>query len=163
MANLPLRNHPRSPAAAWLVIATVIVGAFEGLYTHPYYDSVGVRTVCYGATAADKVDLHRSYTPDECKDMLARDLPKYDVQVQHCISPAAYDALTPNRHAAIVSFTYNLGEGALCRSSVARDLNAGEIIQACNDLLRYDRAKGRVLKGLTTRRIAERKLCLRDD
>lgn len=124
---------------------------------------MGVKTVCYGATAADGVDLNRTYTKQECQDMLARDLPKYDEQVKRCLTPAAYAALPPHRHAAVVSFTYNLGGGTLCRSAVARNLNNGKIQQACDAMLSYTRAGGRVLQGLVNRRKAERALCLEND
>lgn len=152
-------KHP----ATWIVICTTCVAGFEGLYTHPYRDVVGVRTVCYGETAADHIDLNRTYTPDECKDLLSTSLPKYDAQVKACLSPKVYDALPPYRHAALVSFTYNVGGGAFCHSSVARNLNAGNVTAACNALLLYNRGGGRVIKGLDNRRHVERTMCLRSD
>lgn len=161
-AHHPVINTP-AKKAGWIAVAVTIVGAFEGLYLHPYYDSVGVRTVCYGATAADGVDLHRTYTKQECQDMLARDLPKYDAQVKKCLTPEVYNALPSSRHAAVVSLTYNIGGGAFCKSSVARDLNSGHIQQACDDFLKFNRGGGRVIKGLTNRRQQERVLCLRND
>ena len=152
-------RHP----VTWVSICVALVSPWEGLFLHPYRDAVGVKTVCYGATAADGVDLNRSYTKQECQDMLARDLPKYDLQVQHCLTPAAYTAMPPHRHAAVVSFTYNLGGGALCKSAVAKNLNRGNIQAACDAMLAYNRAGGRVLAGLTNRRKAERALCLEND
>ena len=158
-----LRDHPHTQKAAWVVLAVTLVAGFEGLITHPYYDSVGVKTVCYGATAADHVDLTRTYTPQECKDMLAADLPKYDAEIQRCVDLDVYEQLPANRHAALVSLVYNIGGGAFCKSSVVRDLNAGRVRAACDDFLKFNRAGGRVLKGLTTRRQKERELCLKDD
>jgi len=152
-------RHP----VTWVSICVAFVSPWEGLFLHPYRDAVGVKTVCYGATAADGVDLNRTYTKQECQDMLARDLPKYDELVKKCLTPAAYNALSPSRHAAVVSFTYNLGGGAFCHSAVARALNAGNIPAACNAMLAYDHAGGRVLKGLTNRRREERDLCMRND
>ncbi len=160
---ISIRNHPivqqHAGKVAWLVVAITIVSGFEGFYPKKYYDSVGVATVCYGATAADHVDLTKVYTKAECQQMLGNDLPKYDLSVQKCLTKEAYDALPPERHAATVSLVYNVGGGAFCHSSVARDLNAGRIQQACDDFLRFNKAGGRVLKGLTNRREAERKLC----
>ncbi len=161
-SNHPVAVTARQPAS-WIVIAVTCVAMFEGLYTHPYYDTVGVRTVCYGATAADNVDLNRSYTAAECKALLAADLPKYDAQIQKCLSIATYNALPPYRHAAMVSFVYNVGEGAFCKSTVRKDLDAGNITGACNALLLYDRGGGRVIKGLENRRQTERTMCLRTD
>lgn len=161
--------HPVTRAAStpatWIAVAIPLVAAFEGLYTHPYRDAVGVLTVCYGATAADHVDLTRSYTPEECKQMLGNDLPKYDAQMRKCLNDKAYNDLQahPHRHAAMVSFVYNLGPGPICKGAVGHDLNAGNIKKACDDILAYNRAGGRVLRGLTTRRQQEHVLCLRDD
>jgi lysozyme len=160
---------PATPAptsrkvAGWVAVIAVavpLVAGFEGLYTHSYRDSVGVLTVCYGATAADHVDLTRTYTPAECRKMLGDDLPKYDASIKKCLTPSTYAALPVHRHAALVSFVYNVGGGAFCKGSVAKDLNAGHVTAACNDLMRYDRGGGRVIKGLENRREAERKLCL---
>lgn len=154
-----LKPNTKAKGGAWIVLAVTLVAGFEGLYTHVYRDAVGVPTICYGATAADKVDLSRTYTPEQCKAMLASDLVKYDKMVHSCIKVA----LPPHREAALVSFTYNLGQGALCHGSVARNLNAGRVAAGCNAMLAYDRAGGRVLKGLVRRRQLERKLCLRGD
>jgi lysozyme len=156
-------SSPAKSPVTWVVIAVTFVAGWEGFYGHVYRDSVGVPTICYGATAADNVDLTRTYTKQECQDMLARDLPKYDAMVKRCLTATAYAALPPHRHAAVVSFTYNLGGGALCKSSVARNLNAGKIQDACDAMLAYVRAGGRVLQGLVNRRRAERALCLEDN
>ncbi len=164
---MSILDHPlinsKPKKAGWVSIAVVVVGAFEGLYLHPYNDVVGVRTVCYGATAADHVDLSRTYTKAECDQMLGNDLPKYDAMIQKCLPKDAYNALPPHRHAALVSFTYNLGGGAFCKSRIPKDLAAGNVKQACTDMLAYNRAGGRVIKGLVTRRQAEYKLCMEND
>lgn len=151
-----------SKGVAWAIVAAAMIAPFEGLITHPYRDSVGVLTVCYGETAADHV-VFRKYTPAECKQLLANSIPKYDKPLQKCIRKDVYDALPAHRHAALVSLAYNVGPAAVCRSSVVRDLNAGRIRQACNDFLRFNRAGGRVLSGLTRRRQQEREACLRND
>ena len=146
-----------------LAVAITAVAQYEGYSGKPYYDSVHVKTICYGATAADGVDFSKTYSKAECEAMLGRDLQKYDAQIKKCIKPEVYAALPPHRHAALVSLDYNVGPGNFCRSSVVRDLNAGRVQAACNDFLNFNRAGGRVLKGLTARRESERKLCLRND
>lgn len=72
-------------------------------------------------------------------------------------------SMPPHRYSSILSFTYNEGEGTLHRSSIRTDMNAGRTTQACNDLLKYDIANGKVLVGLENRRKAERGYCLRED
>ena len=158
-------NHLKAHAAkyAWVAVAVSMIAPFEGFYGHKYHDSVGVLTICYGATAADGVDFSKTYTKGQCLDMLARDIPKYDAPLKRCIKLEVYNALPVHRHAALVSLAYNIGSGGVCKSSVVRDLNAGRVQQACNDFLRFDRAGGRVLQGLVNRRRAERASCLRTD
>lgn len=149
--------------AVWLAIAITVVSGFEGFYPRVYKDVVGVSTVCYGATAADHVDLSKVYTKAECQQILGVDLVKYDAQIKSCIAPTTYAALPAHRHAALVSLDYNIGPGAFCKSSVVRQLNAGNVTAACNDFLLYNRAGGRVVQGLVNRRKAEQALCLEND
>lgn len=144
-------------AAAWLVICTVVVAGFEGLYTHPYRDIVGVRTVCYGETAADGVDLNRDYTKAECLELLKNSLPRYDAGIRRCIRAD----MSPQVEAAVVSLAYNVGVSAVCRSSVVRLLNAGDTRGACNAFMAFTHAGGRVVQGLVNRRTQERALCLK--
>jgi hypothetical protein len=53
-----------------------------------------------------------------------------------------------------------VGSAGFCGSSAARRLNAGDYRGACDGLLSWNRAQGRVVKGLVNRRNAERNLCL---
>jgi lysozyme len=151
--------HPAARTAAWVLIAVPLVAGFEGFSGKVYRDSVNVKTICYGQTAADGADFSKVYTKTECEQMLGTDLAKYDKLVHSCIKVA----LPPRREAALVSFVYNIGQGALCHGAVARDLNAGNIAGGCNAILQYDHAGGRVLTGLTKRRQVEKALCLRND
>lgn len=153
---------PRAPAVAgtWLALAITMVAGFEGLYTHAYKDVVGVTTICYGVTNSDRpVKMGDTATPAQCKEMLAKDLVRYKAMVDKCI----HVAMPPNRTAAMVSFVYNVGQGNLCKSSVARHLNAGEVRQGCDSLMQWNKAGGREIKGLTNRRAKERVSCLRSD
>lgn len=159
MADIPKLPGPKG---AWIALALSLVAGWEGLYTHAYRDPIGVVTVCYGITNSDRpVKMGDKYSAEECKAMLQEALPRYDAQVRKCIP--GIDNFPPRRHAALVSFTYNVGQGALCKSSVARHLNAGHVQQGCDALLLYDRAGGKVLKGLHNRRVQERAWCLRSD
>nr|WP_276554179.1 lysozyme [Cupriavidus gilardii] len=68
--------------------------------------------------------------------------------------------LTDGQRTAFVSFTYNVGRGAFCGSTLVRKLNAGDYVGACNELPRWVYAKGVKLPGLVNRREQERALCL---
>jgi lysozyme len=151
-------------------IAVAVLLTLEGTVLVGYHDRIdppGVNTVCTGHI--EDVHIGDRYTRIECKDMLAKDLPRYEAMVQRCIHVPMPDY----RHAAILSFTYNVGggkpathnrpaKGGLCGSSVARKLNAGDVKGGCNALLLYDRANGKIIPGLERRRKAERIMCLSD-
>lgn len=141
-------------AAAGLALAAGIVMYFEGYKPAAYLDPIGIPTVCYGHTKNVKMgDVH---SKDECRALLNADLQKaWDA----CGRVIKIDML-PHQHAACASFTYNVGAGNMERSTYARLMNAGKIHEACNELLRWNKAGGRVLPGLVKRRELERKVCL---
>lgn len=143
--------------AAVMAASVALIQPWEGLYTDPYYDIVGVNTVCYGETAADKVDLNRSYTKQECADMLRTSLVKYDTGLKSCLARDIPDGM----HVAFLSGTYNIGVAGFCKSSMARLTNAGDFKGACDALLLWDKAGGREIQGLLNRRNAERNICLK--
>lgn len=139
--------------ASWAAICVGCVASFEGLRTVAYLDPVNIATICYGETQG--VKLGQSATPDQCKALLSDRLQQFNEGVSRCISAP----MSPARRAAVVSFSYNVGVGALCSSTFAKKLNAGDPT-ACDELLRWTRAKGVVLPGLVKRREQERALCL---
>lgn len=154
-------------STAWLVIATPFVANFEGYAKRAYVDRVGTGhpvTFCYGATAADGVQMPRpgqTYTKQECEEILAESLKNtYGPEIDNCIK---HEYLTPHRKAALVSAAYNLGAGTICKGPVARDINRGLIEQGCDALKAYVHADGRVLEGLVRRRNAEAAMCKQID
>jgi len=135
-----------------LALAIATVGTFEGLRTKAYRDVVGIPTVCYGETRGVKIgDTH---TVNECKDMLASRLDEFNAGVDRCLLVPVSDS----RRVALVSFSYNVGLGAFCKSTLVRRLNANDP-HACDELLKWNKAGGRVLAGLTKRRHIEHDLC----
>ncbi len=143
--------------AAVAAMAAALVGGFEGLRQSAYPDPATKGppwTICYGHTEGVKPgDRH---TVAECKDLLVQDLQKYATGIERCVRAPLPDG----RYVALVSFAYNVGVGAACRSSVVRLINAGQPRAGCDALLQWNRAAGIVFPGLTRRRQAERKLCL---
>src|SRR5574340_153462 len=144
-------------AAAVAVATAAFVAPWEGLATKPYRDIVGVVTWCYGETEGKP---KAKYTPAECKALLAEKLPRYYAEISSCWGPAIEARLTDNMRVAFTSGAYNFGSGAFCKSSMVRALKAGDFKQACHALRLYNRAGGRVVRGLYNRRNAEEKLCL---
>jgi lysozyme len=137
-------------------LAIGIVGGYEGLRTKAYRDIVGVPTVCFGETRG--VKMGDVYTVDECKVMLGDALVEFEAGMRKCLRFP--DSIPDKPYVAFLSLSYNIGTGAFCRSTLVRKLNAGDIRGACNELLKWNRAGGRVIKGLTRRRQEERALCL---
>jgi lysozyme len=140
---------------AVLAAAGALITPWEGIFTKPYFDIVGVKTVCIGATAAEGVDLNRTYTIPECKDMLVKSLPKYDNGIRSCVTREMPDSV----RVAMISATYNIGIAGFCRSTMRVRINTGDFAGACDALLAWNRAGGRVVKGLDNRRRAERTYC----
>ena len=60
---------------------------------------------------------------------------------------------------AYLDFTYNVGVGNFCSSTLNQKLNAGQYDAACQELLRWNRAGGRVIPALTKRRQEEYQIC----
>jgi len=145
-------------AGAALTAAVVFITGWEGIYTKPYYDSVGVLTVCIGETEADGINFKKKFTVQDCKDEFAKLLPKYDDGMRACLHPPR--PITDNMHIAFVSAAYNIGIDGFCHSSMVRNTNAGRFQDACHSLRAWNKGAGRVIKGLDNRRRAEEKLCL---
>lgn len=140
--------------AAWCAIAVMCVSGFEGLRQVAYNDPVGIPTICFGETKG--VKLGQKATVEECKAMLAESLERADQAVMLCTKVTLPD----KRRAALVSFTYNVGGTAYCKSTLLRKLNAGDTVGACDELLRWVTARGVTLPGLVNRREQERSLCM---
>lgn len=140
--------------------ALTISGAFlvapnEGKINSTYIDPVGILTVCYGNTGEEAVK-GKVYSDDQCLDQLAEDLKEHDKQMMSYV----HVPLTDFQHAAILSFTYNVGVGSFKSSTLLKKLNAKDYTGACNELPKWNKASGEILKGLVTRREAERQICL---
>ncbi|MFY0309645.1 lysozyme [Leisingera sp. D0M16] len=137
-----------------LAAAVTFVGQWEGLRTSAYQDLVGVWTVCYGKTKG--VQPGDSYTKAECDQMLAQEIGRYEAALDRCLTAD----VPVGMKIALVSWTYNVGPGAACRSTLVRKANAGDLVGACQELPRWNRAGGQVWQGLTNRRLSERNMCL---
>ena len=162
------QKTPRGKAAIIALTIPLLVSfeGFRSVAVHERIDPPGVYTVCFGRTNYDDARIVPGvkFNKAECERFLSADLAeKYQPEVDRCI----HVALPPHRGAAVLDFTYNLGGAALCKSSVARKLNAGDVRGGCDAMLLYNRVNGRICDdahcGLGRRRRAERALCLMDD
>lgn len=146
-----------------MAAAVALVGAWEGLRTSAYRDPIGIPTVCYGETRG--VKMGDKYTVAECKEMLGDGLADFEQGIRRCLK--APDRIPDKSYVAFLSLAYNIGQGGFCKSSIARYANRyadsgnmGDLAEACNRLRLYNKAGGRVLRGLVRRRAEERLLCL---
>lgn len=133
-----------------------IVKESEGLELRAYLCPAGIWTIGWGHTGTD-VYKGLVITLAEAEDLLERDLRTSEGYVNSLVKVK----LTQNQFDALVSFVYNVGGGAFKDSTLLRLLNAGDYKGAADQLLRWDKAKGKVLAGLTKRRQKERELFLR--
>jgi lysozyme len=137
-------------------LAVSLVGNFEGLRLVAYQDVVGVWTACYGETKGIKPGM--KFTREQCDVMFVERLQEFETGMRRCLTSP--DALPDKTYVSFLSVTYNIGVGGWCGSSMVKRANAGNLTGACDALLMWNKAGGRVVKGLTNRRQAERKLCL---
>lgn len=146
--------------AAMVAIAAPFLAVWEGKANQPYFDIVGVKTVCYGET--ENVESRR-YSDAECAAMLRSRIPDYAGPVAR-LSPGIEDS--PYEWAAHTSLAYNIGVTAYSRSSIVSEFNRGNRVEACRRIRLYDKAGGRTVRGLQFRRqgegarLGEYELCL---
>jgi lysozyme len=133
-----------------------LVKHFEGLQLNAYKDEVGVWTIGWGHTGLQHKDgtVHegRTITLEEANLLLRYDMHQFESRV----STFATVPLTDDQFSALVSFDFNLGK--LGRSTLLKKLNARDYIGASKEFPKWNKAKGKVLKGLTLRRLSEKNL-----
>lgn len=129
---------------------------FEGFRKQPYYCSAGVLTVFWGHTERASTYVNNTLSDAEARrigDLLFRqDVGRFEEQVRRLVKVP----LTDPQFDALVSFTYNLGGGALERSTLLKKLNKGDYKGAAKEFDKWVYADGKKLRGLITRRAKER-------
>lgn len=128
------------------------IAQFEGFSPTPYRCPAGYWTIGYGHVIADAA--HVAITQSEAETLLQQDTKIAERAVMRFISVP----LLQHQFDALVSFTFNLGSGALQRSTLRRMVNRGDFDDAGDEFTRWVYAGGKKLKGLVLRRAAERKL-----
>ena len=130
----------------------LLIKSFEGCRTVAYQDAVGVWTIGYGHTIDVKEGM--TITQHQCDVMLEVDIETYENYVNKYVIVF----LTQNQFDALVSWVYNLGPTNLRNSTMLKVLNAGKYDEVSYQMQRWNRAGGKVLKGLVVRRKAEAEL-----
>ena len=134
-----------------------LIKEFEGLRLEAYPDpATGGEpwTIGYGHTGGVKEgDV---ITEEQAEEFLRQDLKKFEDAVNSMVH---YD-ITQGQFDALVSFAYNLGPGNLRNSTLLKIINSGSPDAAAIQFLRWDKANGKQMAGLTRRRNAEMELYL---
>jgi GH24 family phage-related lysozyme (muramidase) len=127
---------------------------FEGLRLTAYQDAVGIWTIGFGHTKTVRPGMRISI--EQAEALLREDLAGFE----RCVERAVDARLNQCEFDALVSWAFNVGCGAVAKSTLVRKLNAGDRNGAADELLRWNKAGGKSLAGLSRRRRAERKLFL---
>jgi lysozyme len=127
---------------------------YEGVRLKAYDDGVGVWTIGVGHTKG----VHRGdvVTMDQVDEFLRADLEDAEDAVNNNVKVP----LTQGQFDSLVSWTFNLGGGALRSSTMLKLLNQKKYQEAADQMLLWSKAGGRVLPGLVKRRAAERAMFL---
>ena len=155
------RSGPAEPEPGAISVINAeglkLIKEFEGLRLESYICPAGVWTIGYGSTG-EHVYPGQHITEPEAEELLRKDLWRFE----DAVSSKVKVGLTDNEYAALVSWTFNCGCGALQESTLLRRLNAGEpkprVIS--EELPKWCRGGGQVLPGLVRRRQAEIDLAL---
>lgn len=135
-----------------------LIKEFEGFRATAYLCPAGVWTVGYGTTRinGNKVTKDTRVTTEEAEVFLEQDLKQFE----DIINKIVVVELTQNQFDALVAFVYNIGVGNFEKSTLLKKLNIAAYAEAAEQFLRWDKAGGQKLAGLTRRRKAERELFL---
>lgn len=112
-----------------------------------------VPTLGFGST--ENVKLGDTTTPPKALARALQDVQKYEGAIKKCVVVPLHQY----EYDAYVNLAYNIGTGAFCGSTLVKKLNTTDYLGACKEILRWDRAKGVKIRGLTVRRQAEYKQC----
>ena len=127
-----------------------LIKQFEGLRLTAYKCAAGVWTIGYGHT--EGVTGAMVITEATASELLAKDLEKFEAGVSGLVKVE----INQNQFDALVSFAFNVGLGNIAKSTLLKKINSGRPVgEVQAEFLRWNKAGGKVLAGLTKRRNAE--------
>lgn len=141
-----------------------MIAEFEGVVLHLYEDVAGHASIGVGhlvhtgnITDADrKGPFGKGITRAQAMDLLHKDAQRMVQAVRDAVTVPLNQA----QFDALVSFTFNVGAGALRKSTLLQRVNAKDFAHCEEAFLRFNKAGGKVFAGLTRRRQAEADLFL---
>jgi len=126
-----------------------LIKHFEGCELEAYKCAAGVWTIGYGHIKG--VTPESVITQEQAEQMLVEELNEYEGYINDMVTVP----LSQNQFDALVSWVYNLGGGNLKASTLLKVVNSGEFNGVPEQIMRWNKAGGKVLEGLTRRRQAE--------
>lgn len=155
---------PQIGGADALAYAVPLIAKWEGKRNTAYLDIVGVPTICYGhtrtVTRAD-VAAGKTLSDLECTELLHDEVQEYRNRLRPFFTDdTRARRLPPKRDAAYTSLAFNVGVAGAGRSTAVKRLNAGDIAGGCEALTWWNKAGGRVVRGLVNRRAEEYAYCM---
>lgn len=135
--------------------AVDLVKHFEGKRLKAYYDPVGIVTIGYGYTNragfGPGVAMGDVWTEEKAEDMLRQGLEMFGDKIRPYITAPATD----EQFGAFVSLAYNIGWQSFIKSTALKRFNAGDVAGCAEAMLWWNKAGGKVMRGLVRRREAE--------
>ena len=128
-----------------------LIKRFEGFSAKVYICPSGYPTIGFGHVVKPYEDFSAGIDEAQAEELLRQDAQIAERAVLRLINVP----LTDGQFDALVSFTYNLGGGALQRSTLRRKINREEHADVPEQFMRWVWAGGRRMKGLVRRREAE--------
>ena len=133
-----------------------LIKKYEGLILEPYLDTAGIPTIGYGNTFYEnglKVRLSdKPISKDRAEDLLLNVVKRFEEGVNRLVKVE----INQFQFDALVSFSYNVGLGALQSSTLLKRINNNPLdADICHQFSRWNKAGGKVLLGLTRRRSEE--------
>ncbi|MGL6025207.1 MAG: lysozyme [Cetobacterium sp.] len=132
-----------------------LIKKYEGLKLKAYLCPAKVWTIGYGTTKGVKEGM--IITEKEADSLLEKDVKFFQSKVKNLVKVG----LNQNQFDALISFAYNVGHGALEKSTLLKKLNASNYVGASSEFLKWTKANGKTLVGLQRRRAEEMDLFLR--
>lgn len=146
----------RIKLTALTLSASALVGlaVFEGYSPTTYLDIVGIPTIGFGTT--EGVKPGQKIDPVQALQRKLADIQKFEGAVKQCVKVPLHQ----HEYDAYLQLSYNIGAGAFCSSTLVKKLNAEDYKGACQEILRWNKAGGKVVRGLSERREKEYRLCI---
>lgn len=143
-----------------------LIKSFEGLYLEAYKCPAGIWTIGYGHTGIRHNDgtVHKGRIladEHEAERLLAADLEYFSRGVEKLLLSRPREELNDNQFGALVSFAFNCGLGNLggtpgrSPSTLLQRINARDYLGAIPEFAKWNKAGGKIYRGLTRRRLSE--------